>query len=147
MKVDIVTLKIAKEYEFSISGDNEYIYGIETAEVLFCSFIGSCNIEHVALLCLDRTNKIINLSKIAIGNVENVFVSPAQILKIALLSNASKIMVAHNHPSGVLKVTSNDINATKRIGALAAQFDIELIDSLVVNEHKSLSIREELGKQ
>ena len=80
------------------------------------------------------------------GNIENVKVSIAQILKTALLSNSSKIIVAHNHPSGVLEITSNDIDITKKIGTVAGLLDIKMIDSLVVYGKTALSIRESMGE-
>lgn len=146
MKIDVVELRIAREYALDIPGKDEYVYGVETALPIFCKIIGGSNIEYVALLCLDSTNKVINVSKVSMGNVENVRVSISQILKVALLSNASKILIAHNHPSGVLEITNNDIEMTKKIGVLAKYFDIELIDSLVVDEYRAASIRERIGE-
>ena len=145
MKIKVVELIIKREYEIDVPGENEYVYGVETAAPIFCDSIGSNNVECVALLCLDSTNKIVNFAKIAIGNIENVNVSISQLIKIALLSNASKIIIAHNHPSGVLEVTSSDIEMTKKIGAIANYFEIKLIDSLVVNSEEATSIREKLG--
>ena len=67
-------------------------------------------------------------------------------MKTALLSNSSKIIVAHNHPSGVLEITSNDIDITKKIGTVAGLLDIKMIDSLVVYGKTALSIRESMGE-
>ena len=146
MKIKVVELQLRCEYEIDIPGDNQYVYGVETARPIFCDTIGLGNVEYVALLCLDSTNKIVNYSKVAMGNIENVKVSIAQILKTALLSNSSKIIVAHNHPSGVLEITSNDIDITKKIGTVAGLLDIKMIDSLVVYGKTALSIRESMGE-
>lgn len=146
MKIKVVGLKLTKEYEIEIPGSVEFIYGVETAGNIFCKTIGGNNIEYVAMLCLDNTNKIVNYSLVSIGKIENVHVSIPQIMKIALLSNTSKFIIAHNHPSGVLKITNKDIEMTKKIGALAAYFEMELIDSLVVNEREAVSIRERIGE-
>lgn len=129
-----------------IPSEIEYVYGVETAAPVFCRTIGEDNIEYVALLCLDSTNKIINYSTVSMGNIESVRVSVSQIIKIALLSNSSKIVIAHNHPSGILKITKSDIEMTRKISRLASCFDINLIDSLVVNSEKALSIREYTGE-
>ena len=61
--------------------------------------------------------------------------------RTALLSNASKIIVAHNHPSGVLEITSKDIEMTRKIAFFAKNFDIELIDSFIVIKTDYISIR------
>ena len=94
------------------------------------------------MLCMDSTGKIINYSAVSIGDVDNVQVKTEQIIKTALLSNASKIIIAHNHPSGVLSITGPDIKITKHIGAAAKLMGIELMDSLIVNaKGEMLAIR------
>lgn len=93
---------------------------------------------------MDSTNKIINYSNISTGEIDHVKVSIAQLSKIALLSNSSKVIIAHNHPSGVVDVTSYDIEMTKKIGSILKYFDIQLIDSLVVNGNEAVSIRERI---
>ena len=145
MRVDVVQLEIVKKYSILLEKTDGYVYGVECAKELFVQQIGKSNIEMVGLICLDSTNKIINYSNISTGGIEDVKVSIAQIFKVALLSNASQIIVAHNHPSGVLEITNADIDMTKNIGVVARLFDIKLIDSLVVNmDGEVISIREKI---
>jgi len=145
MKINVVELKLYKSYEVELPGNDKYIYGIEQADKIFQKLIGSNNIECVGLLCMDNTNKLINYSTISMGKITTVNVSVAQIIKVALLSNASKVIIAHNHPSGVLTITNSDICMTQKISALTNQFEIELIDSIIVNENESISIRHYIG--
>ncbi len=146
MDINVIDLKIEKIRKITIDNDTDYVYGVETSQNIFCKDIGSLNIENAAILCLDSTNKIINYSRVAMGEINHVKVQISQIAKIALLSNASKVIIAHNHPSGVLEITSNDIELTQKIGYFLKLIDIELIDSLVVNEVQAKSVREEVGK-
>lgn len=144
MKVDVIQLEMRYLYSFEIDG-NGYVYMPEDAHQIFSDRIGKCNVEYVAMLCLDNTNKIINYSNVAIGGIDSVNVAAASIIKTALLSNASKIIIAHNHPSGVLKITKADVNITKHIGAAAKLLGIELMDSLIVNaDGEMVSIRSHL---
>lgn len=145
MKIKVVDLQIVSNYEIEINTKSEYVYGVETSAPIFCKTIGNANIEYVALLCLDSTNKIINYANVSMGEIDCVRASIAQLSKIALLSNSSKVVIAHNHPSGVLEVTSHDIEMTKRIGTILRYFDIQLIDSIVVNSSNAISIRERIG--
>ncbi|WP_304279505.1 JAB domain-containing protein [Phascolarctobacterium succinatutens] len=147
MKIDIVELKLHKLCEVEIPGNDKYIYGIEQAAKIFEELIGGNNIEYVGMLCMDNTNKLVNYSIVSIGNLANVIVPVAQIIKTALLSNASKIIIGHNHPSTVLKITNSDINMTKKIGFIAKNFEIELIDSIIVNANEAISIREYVGEK
>ena len=147
MLIDVVDLELVFKYKIDLSTDNEYVYGVETAGPIFAKEIGRANIEKVAVLCLDHTNKIINFAIISMGNDKNVNVSIKQIFRIVLLSNATKIVIGHNHPSGILDITSSDISMTKKIGQSAFLLGIKLIDSIIVNSNgNSISIRESIGE-
>lgn len=132
MKVDVIQLELRNIGSFEIRG-NGYVYMTEDAHEIFADRIGRCNVENVAMLCLDNTNRITNYSAIAIGDIDCVNVPVASVIKTALVSNASKIIIAHNHPSGILKITKADINITKHIGSAAKLVGIELMDSVIVN--------------
>jgi len=75
---------------------------------------------------------VLNYSTVCIGSIDSVNGATAEIFKLVLLSNASKIYVAHNHPSGIMKPTKEDILMTKNIGSVAHLFGVELLDSLIV---------------
>lgn len=144
MNVDIVKIELAK-VGLTIEVQDSFVYGAETSHNIFTSQIGKSNVEMIGLLCLDTTNKIINYANVAIGGVDTVKVPLDQIFRFILLSNATQFIIAHNHPSGVLKITSADIDMTKKIGSIAKLFDIKLIDSLIVNaDGEFLSIREHM---
>lgn len=74
-------------------------------QTVFVQQIWKINVEIVALIYLDHTNKIINYSNIAIGTIKFAKVSLAQIFKVALLSSAGKLIVAHNRVLGISKDT------------------------------------------
>ena len=90
---------------------------------------------------MDSANRVVNYSIISIGEINNVKVSLAQLFRTALLSNASKLMIAHNHPTGVLEITSKDIEMTRKIAFFANAFSMELLDSVVVTSEDFISIR------
>lgn len=82
-----------------------------------------------------------NYSVLSIGSVNSVNIHLNQLVKLALITNSSKVIIAHNHPSGVLDITDADINTTRYIAKLLKVFDIELVDSLVVTIEDVISIR------
>ena len=141
MKIDVVQLELRRSHQIDIDLPNNKIYIAQQAAPIFCQEIGALNIENVAMLSMDNANRIINYFTVSMGEIDSVKVSLAQMFKSALLSNASKIIIAHNHPSGVLEVNSKDIEMTKKIGLFANSFSIELIDSLVVTADDYVSIR------
>jgi len=147
MKINVVELQICTKYSIDIQIDNSegYVYGAKTAAKFFSSELGQSNVERIGVLLLDSTYKAINYSNIAIGSIKDVKMPIAELIKIALLSNASRFFIAHNHPSGVLEITEPDIELTKKIGSIAKLFDMELMDSLIVSYNgEVVSIREHL---
>lgn len=141
MKISVVQLEIKKIHDIEIDLPYDEIHTASYAAPLFCQKIGNLNIEHTAMVSLDNADRIINFFIVSMGEINCVKVSLAQMFRAALLSNASKIIVAHNHPSGVLEITSKDIEMTRKIAFFARSFDIELIDSLVVTRTDYSSIR------
>lgn len=147
MLIKVVQLELSSKFEIELDTDG-YVYGVDSAQSIFFQMIGKSNVEQVGLLCLDHTNKVINYSTIAIGNTKNVNVPIAQIFRVILLSNADKFIIAHNHPSGVLDITKDDVRLTQMIGKAAKMFNTQLIDSLIINsEGDILSIREKIGEK
>lgn len=56
--------------------------------------------EKFVVACLDTKKQPVNISVVSIGSVNSVIVHPREVFKVAMLSNASKIICFHNHPSG-----------------------------------------------
>lgn len=145
LKINVVRIVLERNYDIEIN--DEAIYGIEQAGRIFIDEIGSCNVEYVGIICLDATNRMINYANVTVGDINSVRVNLAELFKFALLSNASKIIVAHNHPSGILEITNSDIAMTKNIGAISKMFNIELVDSLIVgNGDQIISIRKKIAE-
>lgn len=148
MKVDIVELQLTKNGTIDIPDTNGYVYGVETAQKIFISTIGKSNIEKIGVIFVDSTNKIINFTTLAMGGIDTVKLPLAELFKTALLCNASKFVIAHNHPSGILEITPPDIQLTKKIGTIANLFDMELIDYIIINMNGDIiSIREHIMEQ
>lgn len=148
MRIPVSQVQLVDAGFLDLDVDSPYVFGVETAGELFASMIGRMNLEVVGLLCLDSTHRVVNYVTIAVGMEDKVTPSVAQIMRVALLSNASYILVAHNHPSGTCEITEPDIALTKRIGSAAMLLGISLIDSLVVGaKGEFASIRESMGKE
>ena len=104
--------------------------------------------EYCCVVNLDNRNRPINFNVVSIGDVNSAIVPIQNVFKAAILSNAHAILLAHNHPSGILKITTQDIQLTKKIGTIAGLFDMELIDSIIINMNgEIISIREHIMEQ
>lgn len=119
--------------QLSISVDiPKYIYGIEEAKGFLVDLIGNKSLENFYAIYMSISNEVVAISFIAKGDIVNVTMSIGEIIRVALLSNAKYIMVAHNHPSGIAIPSESDKNITKQIAKAAQLYNIHLIDSVIV---------------
>lgn len=99
--------------------------------------------EEFWMLLLNRRNAIIRHEFISRGGVSGTIVDPKLIFKPALEHTASSIILAHNHPSGNLTPSNEDINLTKKIKEAGKLFDITVIDHLIIGENSYYSFADE----
>lgn len=88
--------------------------------------------EMFIALYLNRCNHVLGYRIISIGGTAGTVVDVKQILAIAIKSNASSIVLAHNHPSGQNQPSSHDIELTKKIKAGGELLDISVLDHLIL---------------
>ncbi len=98
--------------------------------------------EVFAAIYLTYQNQIIRFEKLFYGNLSATAIHTGVLVKRALHYNASKVILAHNHPSGLSEPSQQDIQTTQLIKAALNLVEIELLDHLVVgNEVISLAER------
>ena len=85
------------------------------------------------VLYLDKANKVLGVHKHSSGTDAATIVSVKQVLAVGLKVNASGIILAHNHPSGNLCPSSQDIQLTSQMKEAAKLFDIQVLDHLIIN--------------
>lgn len=90
-------------------------------------------VEEMYLLLLNRANMILGFTKISMGGVNSTVVDPKVVFQTALKAHASGIILGHNHPSGTLKPSQQDLQLTKRINEGAAILDISLLDHIIIS--------------
>ncbi len=87
--------------------------------------------EWLCVVNLDTRNKPINFNIVSIGNVNSSIADLSNIFKAAILSNASQIMLAHNHPSGDCSPSSEDYNITETALNAGNLMRIPVVDHLI----------------
>ena len=96
--------------------------------------------ETVFLLCLDSKCKVLCCKLVSEGSVNSANISIRKIVETALRENASSVIVAHNHPSGVAIPSADDIQTTKRLAKALKTVEITLVDHLVVADDDYVSM-------
>ena len=132
-RVDIVSLKVVKES--SVLYETRKITNPYDAYKLVKSFLIDSDREKFVVACLDTKKQPVNISVVSIGSVNSVIVHPREVFKVAMLSNASKIICFHNHPSGNLKCSKEDENITNRLKECGEILGIELVDHIIIGDN------------
>jgi len=99
--------------------------------------------EEFWLLLLNRANRVIKKHKISLGGVHGTVADPKIIFKTALEELASGMIVAHNHPSGNLTPSQQDIDLTRKLKEAGKLLEIQLLDHLIVAGKQYYSFADE----
>ena len=101
--------------------------------------------EYFVCLTLDGANRLIAKRVITIGTLSASLVHPREVFAEAITDRAAGIVVAHNHPSGILKATKADIEATERLRQSADLLGIHLVDHIIVTKTSFTSVENASG--
>jgi DNA repair protein RadC len=99
--------------------------------------------EEFWVILLNRSGRLIRKQQISLGGVHGTVADPKIIFKTALDALASGIIVAHNHPSGNLTPSQQDINLTKKLKEAGQLLEIQLLDHVIVAGKKYFSFADE----
>ena len=99
--------------------------------------------EHFVMLCLNTKNRIIGAFEVCVGTIDASLINIRGIMQRALLCNASRIMVAHNHPSGDSSPSREDKKSTMKIKDACDLMGISLLDHIVIGEDEYFSFKAE----
>jgi len=97
--------------------------------------------EHLIVLYLDSANKIILKEVVFKGTLNSTTVHPREIFALALSYRAASIIIAHNHPTGNLKPSQEDIAVTKRLVETGLIMGIEILDHVIFSANNEWSFK------
>ena len=103
-------------------------------------FVGIPN-EVVYLLCMDAKAQVICCQIVAEGSVTSANISIRKLLDLAIGSNASSVVLAHNHPGGFAVPSGEDKITTMRVAKALYLADVELVDHVIVAGKDYISMR------
>ena len=88
--------------------------------------------EHFVVFFLDTQNQEIKREVISVGTLNSSLIHPREVFEPAIKNLSSHIIIAHNHPSGSLEPSGEDIVVTKRLSDAGRLLGIEILDHVVV---------------
>lgn len=105
----------------------------EAAADYLCQAIGHSEREQFAVMFLDTKHKLIKFDIMFSGTIDGASVYPREVVKAALMCNATALIISHNHPSGNTGPSQQDIEITKKIKAACELVELRLLDHLIVS--------------
>lgn len=139
--ISLVSLKVVREKE--IDYDPISIKSPYTAIEAVKQVIGDADREHFLVLSLDIQNRINAIEICSIGSLSESLVHPREVFKHAILANVSRIMLVHNHPSGEVQPSLEDVNVTQKLKEAGNLLGIKVIDHLIIGKDDYFSFKEE----
>jgi len=134
-----VSLKLVREKK------TEYLSTIHSpidAVIILQPMLEDCDREKFIALLLDIKNHVVAANTVSIGTVNASLVHPREIFKVALLCNASAVILAHNHPSGNPTPSHEDIDITNRLKKAGEILGIEVLDHIIIGDNTWTSFKE-----
>lgn len=103
-------------------------------------------VEQMILLILDKKGHIVRTIQISEGTLDMVAVNKRKIVSSSLSASATFVVLAHNHPSGILVPSFEDKSITMELDELLKTLDIVLLDHFIIADGRYLGIKRELFK-
>jgi len=90
--------------------------------------------EHFWLIALNGGRRVSGVFEVTVGTLMSSQVHPREVFNRAILAGAASIIIAHNHPSGLLEISEQDREVTKRIKQAGELLGILLDDHIIVGD-------------
>lgn len=98
--------------------------------------------EYFVVVSLDNRNKIISIDTISVGTLNSSLIHPRETFEAAIRNHAAVIIICHNHPSGELKPSEDDLIITQNLVKAGELLGIEVADHLIISRQGYFSFKE-----
>lgn len=123
---------LTRRYLLSRTGEKPLLNTSERAGEYGRALFADCRVETLYLLCLDVKCRLLQAVKLAEGTIDRVPVQNREIIRTVLSTQAKNVLMMHNHPSGSLRPTAEDIDLTRRVMHALESIEVLLVDHLII---------------
>lgn len=127
--MDVVSVKLNPEFKLF---SNEPMETPRDVARVACTLLEDNDRESIVIFNLHSDGKPATCHIAGVGTIDSCMAHPRELLKSTLLSNASSIVIAHNHPSGSLAASNHDIDLTDRMIKVCNLMQIRFLDHVIV---------------
>lgn len=119
-----------------------FLYNQAEIVALYQNKIGRLNKETLYLIALNKRRHIISERQIYLGHERGFIIDTKEIIRELVVSSADYYVLIHNHPSGIVTPSKNDLETTSELAQLSENVGILLYDHIIVTHEEYFSIRE-----
>ncbi len=138
----IAAVELGKRIALTANVNNYKIQGPEDVSNLLMEEMRYLNKEIFNIILLNTKNNVIAIENISVGSLNASIVHPREVFNIAIRRSSSAIILAHNHPSGDPKPSTEDINITKRLIEAGTIIGINVLDHIIIGDGIYFSMKE-----
>ncbi len=99
--------------------------------------------EYFLALLLDTRNRLIRLAEVSVGSLDASIVHPREVFKEAVAASCAGIIFVHNHPSGEIQASQEDIALSRRLNEAGRIMGIDILDHVIIGGTNFLSLKRE----
>lgn len=139
-EVELIYRNVVKPSQMPMVTDSKQVYSLLTSnwdenKIEF--------VEQFKILLLNTANKVLGIFEVSTGGIAGTVADPKLIFMAALRANASAIILSHNHPSGNLQPSQQDLTLTRKITEGGNILDIRVLDHLIITTEGYYSFSDE----
>ncbi len=138
----MAAVELGKRIALTANVNNYKIQGPEDVSNLLMEEMRYLNKEIFNIILLNTKNNVIAIENISVGSLNASIVHPREVFNIAIRRSSSAIILAHNHPSGDPKPSTEDINITKRLIEAGTIIGINVLDHIIIGDGIYFSMKE-----
>jgi len=135
-------LEISRRHVFATVQSGDVLSSPEQVRHYLSMQLAGLEHEVFSGLFLDRRHRVIEYRELFRGTIDSAAVYPREVLKLCLSRNASAIIFAHNHPSGVAEPSDTDVRLTRKLTDALALIDVRVLDHLIIGQGVQTSLAE-----
>lgn len=131
---------VCRRYLIDRASYEQILDSTEKAGAFLVPYFFGARDEMVYLLCLDAKYKVLDCRMLSVGGVNTAAVSVRKIVEAALACNATSVVLAHNHTSGIALPSKEDEATTRQIRTALDAVGILLVDHIIVADDDFVSM-------
>ncbi|WEK70685.1 MAG: DNA repair protein RadC [Candidatus Chryseobacterium colombiense] len=139
----ITALEIGRRRADQQLPEKRIISSSNDAYLILKNHLSDLRTEEFWAIFLNQSNKVIHLTQLTQGGINQSIVDIRVLFRTALDHYSTGIIIAHNHPSGNLKPSIDDLDITQKIKEAGNMLSIQLLDHLIITQSSYLSFSDE----